>query len=380
LSSSFSPQRPEPGRCVTRTLGHGAVEVLPYCIGYAMPLSVLLGYFWGGLWTFQTVVGVFVIVPVMDLVASRCRSGRAGEGYVKPESAAAFRLVTWIWVPVQFALLGWSLHVASSETLSALERLGLTLSVGLTTGCIGITFAHELMHQRGRFERSLAEALMTSVSYPHFCVAHVSGHHVDVGTPRDPATARPGESFYAFLPRAVGGSLRCAWGIEARRLRGFALPPYGPRNRMLRHAIVLAAIYAYAGWAFGARGVAFFLGESAVAIGLLEVINYVEHYGLFRCELAPGRYEPVEACHSWSSDHLVSNLILINLARHADHHARVGRSYQTLEPLHERAPQLPWGYGTMVVLALVPPLWRRIMDHRALKWQRGTHGDMRTGT
>ena len=211
---------------------------------------------------------------------------------------------------------------------------------------------------------------MTSVTYPHFCVEHVEGHHRNVGTPADPATARLGESVYRFVPRSVLGGLASAWRIERRRAARLGLRRWSWRDRRVRMGLLTAALYAAVALAFGWAGVLFFAAQSAVAVGQLEVINYLEHYGLSRREVGPGRYERVGAEHSWESAHRLTAWYLFNLPRHADHHARASRPYWNLDH-SEASPQLPWGYSTVFLMALVPPLWRRVMDPRVPARSRG---------
>jgi alkane 1-monooxygenase len=244
--------------------------------------------------------------------------------------------------------------------------------LGFAGGIIGITVAHELSHARSAWDRRLAEALMTLCSYPHFCIEHVHGHHRNVGTPGDPATARAGENLYAFLLRCVPGGVRSAWRLEARRLRLRRLPAWSVRNRMFRYAVSLAGLYALVGWGFGLPGVFFFAAQGLVSVFLLEAVNYVQHYGLMRRPAGPGRYEPVRPWHSWNFGHRLSNWLLFNLGRHSDHHCRARSPYHALRDCGD-APQLPAGYFAMVVLALFPPLWQAVMGPRLRDWQ-ARHG------
>jgi alkane 1-monooxygenase len=167
---------------------------------------------------------------------------------------------------------------------------------------------------------------------------------------------------YAYLPRTLVGGLRSALAIEAGR------SGIGAKNRMLHYGIfqvlLLAALYV----GLGSLGVAAFLFQSLVAVLMLETINYLEHYGLQREEVAPGKYERVQPRHSWNSSHVVSNGMLLNLARHSDHHAFAARSFRELRH-YEDVPQLPMGYSAMLMLATVPPLWFRVMDGRVGAWQ-----------
>jgi alkane 1-monooxygenase len=274
-----------------------------------------------------------------------------------------FKAVTWGWVPVQLGLLAWMLTRVATVPLTPFEVAGATLSMGAISGAIGITFAHELVHRSHRFERGLGEVLLASVCYAHFAIEHVHGHHRHVGTPRDPATARLGESFYRFLPRTLAGSLTSAWHLEVERLARRGKGRWSASNRMLRYAATQLVLFPAIWWFFGITGVLLFAGQAVLAFSILEVINYVEHYGLVRTEIGPGEYERIAPNHSWDSSYRVSNWMLINLARHSDHHCAAAKRYQSLELLPQ-APQLPGGYGAMFLLALVPPLWFRVMNPR----------------
>jgi alkane 1-monooxygenase len=345
------------------------VRALPHTIGFVLPVALVAGAAAGGLWTLLPVGLLYVGIPIVDALIGRNPENPAPDADAALTRNPWFRLVTWLWVPTQFALIAWTIAVVAQDTTTMLERGGLILSLGVTCGAIGITFAHELIHRPGRWERALGEALLASVSYPHFAIEHVLGHHRSVATREDPATARYGETLYGFLPRTVAGSLRSAWRLEALRLRKRGRSTWSLSNRFLRYAATQAAVYLLVGIWLGPLGAIAFAGQAAVAVALLETINYIEHYGLERRELAPGRYEPVMPWHSWNSCHRVSNWMLINLARHADHHLVASKRYQILDHL-DAAPELPAGYGTMFVAAMLPPVWHRMMDPRVEAWRR----------
>src|SRR5438132_10114433 len=320
-----------------------------------------------GWWAVAPIVIIFGVLPVLDWL-----SGVAPVGREAPDLAFNnwFRLVTWLWVPIQLALITWLVRVVPFAHLTVPEMIAATIAVGATTGAIGMTFAHELIHRRHGYERMFGNILLASVSYPHFAIEHVKGHHRHVGTPRDPATARLGESVYQFLPRSVLGGLISSWHIERRRLWELEARTWSRHNRMLRVAFVEVLIYAAIAFGFGRVAVAVFAGQSAVAIVILEVINYIEHYGLLRKKSKPWEYERVKAEHSWDSPNRISNWLLINLPRHSDHHLSAAKRYQTLELL-AHAPRLPGGYGAMFLLAFVPPLWFHVMNPRVAA-ARGT--------
>jgi alkane 1-monooxygenase len=277
------------------------------------------------------------------------------------------RVATSLAVPLQAGILLWGARMAARPSITAVEIVGVVLSVGMSGGIIGITVAHELIHRQSRVDRWLGGALLAMVSYLHWSIEHVAGHHHRVATPADPATARLGESLPVFLVRSTAGGLASAWTIEAARLARHGAPSVW-KNRVLWFMLAPCALAAALGLWLGPRAVAFFFAQSLVAIALLEIINYIEHYGLVRRELSPGVYERVTTAHSWNSAHRLTNALLFNLQRHADHHVWPRRPYHMLRH-HPESPQLPTGYAGMALLAMVPPLWRRIMDPRALAYR-----------
>lgn len=340
------------------------MSALPFALGFLLPPLVVWSVQTGGVWSLLPLAVTFGGVSLLDAVLG-CTSAHAD---ATDESRLAFRAVTWAWVPVQVALVGWAMVLVSGRSLPPLELLGLLLGLSICTGSLGITYAHELVHRSSAWERALGEVLLTTVSYAHFAVEHVFGHHRHVATPHDPATARLGESLFRFLPRTITGSVASAWRIEAERQRRRRRAVWHPANRMVRYGAVQVVMYAAVWLGLGPTAVALLAGQALAAVLQLEIINYIEHYGLERRRLADGRYEPVQPWHSWDSHHRLSNWLLINLARHADHHAVASRRYPGLRAEH-RAPQLPAGYATMFLLALVPPAWRRVMDPRAAAWR-----------
>jgi alkane 1-monooxygenase len=197
----------------------------------------------------------------------------------------------------------------------------------------------------------------------HFAIEHLRGHHQRVATDEDHASARLNETVFAFFWRSIIGQLGSAWNLERQRLVKRGSSVFSVRNEMLWFGAIQTgswgALVALFGWSTGWALIA----VAAVAVILLEVVNYVEHYGLRRAIDSRGRWEPVGPQHSWNSDHRLSRAMLFELPRHTDHHMNAGRSYSTLQSV-DHAPQLPAGYPTMVLIALVPPLWFRLMNPR----------------
>jgi alkane 1-monooxygenase len=279
-----------------------------------------------------------------------------------------FRALTLACLPVQLALLAWSGQWLVHAGLGPAGIAGWLLSQGVVGGILAINTAHELIHKDGRLEPGAGGMLLASVGYHGFKIEHLRGHHVHVATPEDASSARLGQSVWRFLPRAIWRNTRDAWRLEAGRLRAAGRPVLHPRNEMIGWtALWLAFGAAFWLW-LGPAGAAFFVLQGLIAAGSLEVINYVEHYGLERGRGVDGRYERTTHLHSWNSDYALSNLLLFHLQRHSDHHAFPKRRYAILRH-HADSPQLPGGYSAMFVLALFPPLWRRVMDPRVRRFR-----------
>jgi alkane 1-monooxygenase len=273
---------------------------------------------------------------------------------------------------VQAGLLVWLLwYVPGAAHLGGWERAGVFFGMGVASGTVGITYAHELMHQKNRLERWLGDLLMTSVLYGHFRSEHLLVHHRYVGTPRDPVTARYNEGFHRFFPRVLWGCLASAWRAEAAMLARRGRPAWHLSNPFWRYVALQAGWLCLAWGLGGALGLGLFVFQAFVAVWQLELVNYVEHYGLTRKHLGEGKYEHVQPRHSWNASQAASNWLLINLQRHSDHHYKPDRRFPLLQTYGAaEAPQLPHGYPLMTMAAMVPPLWRRIMNPRVRAWRK----------
>ncbi|MDF1726873.1 MAG: alkane 1-monooxygenase [Sulfitobacter sp.] len=283
-----------------------------------------------------------------------------------------YRLVTLIWVPAQVAtLFGMLWYVPQAEHLGTPERIFLFFGVGVVTGTVGINYSHELMHQKNRLERWLADILLACVLYSHFRSEHLLVHHRYVATPRDPVTARYNEGFHRFYPRVLRQSLQSAFAAESQMLARRDRKWSHASNPFWRYWALQAVCLALALLLGGMTGLMLFLVQAGVAIWQLELVNYIEHYGLTREHLGDGKYEHVKPHHSWNAAHRASNWLLINLQRHSDHHYKPDRRFPVLQTYDaDEAPQLPFGYPVMTMAAMMPPLWRRVMNPRVRAWRR----------
>jgi alkane 1-monooxygenase len=333
---------------------------LLFAVAYTLPVVHLAALELRGPWVWLPLVYVFGMIPLGDRLVGPSRVDD-DEVDARPRESRIHDLWLELWAPMQLALLGWTMVQIHTLPPVGHEWLGLGLSMGLVTGAGGINVAHELMHRSKLAHRGLGELLMTSVFYAHFCVEHVLGHHKHVATPRDPATSRRGEWLYAFWVRAIAQSVPSAWRLEARRAAKHGIA-WTLRDRRLRMALTQTALAGGLLWFFGLQGFAFYAGQALFGVLLLETVDYIEHYGLQRRELSPGRYERVQPHHSWNSSHVVSSAHLFQLPRHSDHHANASRPYHRLRTLPGEAPLLPAGYPAMMLTALVPPLFFRWVD------------------
>ena len=341
----------------------GAPVMLLPIIGYGF--YTLTG--WGVFWWFAPLF-LYLIIPIADFVIGEDRSNPPEAAVPRLEKERYYRYATYLAVPLQYLSLLWGCWAVATLDLAWWAYLGAAVSVGIVSG-VSINTGHELGHKTDGFEQWLAKIALATSAYGHFFVEHNRGHHVRVATPEDPASSRMGESFYAFLPRTVIGSLRSAWEIEARRLERNGHGVWSIHNHNLQAwamtVVLFTGLTAWFGWIV----LPFLLIQAVYGFSLLEVVNYLEHYGLRRQKLDSGRYERCQPRHSWNNNHTVTNLLLYQLQRHSDHHANPTRSYQALRHFDE-APQLPTGYAGMITLAYVPWLWYRVMDPKVV-----THHD-----
>ena len=308
-------------------------------------------------WSISPFIWVFILVPIIDLVLPYLSKQDAD---LKENVLHNFFIL--IILPCILFLIVFGLMVVSDSTISILVAAALGAAVGMSGGSIGITTAHELIHRQNKYMRGIGVLLLVLCCYGHFRIEHVYGHHKHVATKEDPATARRGENFYFYFNRCVISSVISSWNIEKNILDKKNINTLSPQNRML-HYFVLEIIFLFiAFFIAGINGLVFVIFHSFVSITLLELVNYIQHYGLER-KMQNGKYERFTDHHSWNSRHISANWSTFNLGLHAEHHQSASKHYPLLSQ-EEKVIEMPANYSIMLIMALIPPLWFFIMDRK----------------
>ena len=315
-------------------------------------------------WLLLPLLLAYVVNPLLDMLIGEDTNNPPEAVVIQLDRDPYYRILTYVVVPLHFVSLIGAAWWAGTQALSWWAFAGLAIVAGLTSG-LGINTGHELGHKKSKLERTLAKIVLAVPVYGHFWIEHNRGHHRDVSTPEDPASARMGESIYKFARREIPGAFRRAWAIEKDRLERRGKPVWSADNQILQSMSLSAVVQAGLLIAFGWKMIPFLVLHNIFAWWQLTSANYVEHYGLLRMKDANGRYERCQPHHSWNSNHLFSNLVLFHLERHSDHHAHPLRRYQSLRHF-DNLPSLPSGYFGAYLLAWVPWLWYRVMDPKLL--------------
>ncbi len=331
-------------------------------------LSQHIGY--ADFLAYSSLLVVFVLVPILDLVLGKDPVNPSEDEVPAMNEEPYYRWLVIACLPLYFLCVFSSGYLFQVwDSLSLVGQIGFILSQGTVGAIIAINVGHELIHKNTKLEQISGGLLLSLVSYAGFKVEHVYGHHVNVSTPLDASSSRYNQSLYQFLPRAYVHNFLNAWALQKKRMQKKGLGLFHYKNELIWYylnsvlmAVAMGGLFVWLGASFW-LGVFFFAAQSFIAFSLLEVVNYIEHYGLHREKLANGKYERVTPEHSWNSNFLLTNMFLFQLQRHSDHHAYAARRYQVLRH-YDDSPQLPFGYATMVPIAFFPPLWKAIMNPR----------------
>jgi alkane 1-monooxygenase len=334
---------------------------LKYLLAYAMPITAVIGLYFGSYWAFFTPVFAFVLMPVFEILLPIRASNLNKEEIISKTGDKFFNWLLYLNAPLVLGIVGYYLWSLNQISYSTFELIGLTSSVGIVVGSNGINVAHELGHRQLQFEKTLGKLLLLPALYMHFFIEHNFGHHQNAATTEDPASANYNQSVYSFWFTSIIRQYSSAWKIQGDLLKREGRPFFSVKNDMMWYVIFqLAYLFTIHFWLGGLSVlIALFIAVSGVL--LLETINYIEHYGLRRNKTKSGRYKRVTEIHSWNSNHVLGRVMLYELTRHSDHHYRSHKKYQLLD-YHIISPQMPYGYPTSMVLSLFPPLWFKIMN------------------
>jgi len=346
-----------------------ALKVLPFYLTYFLLVGMALGIAFGGMWTLSSAFFLFFAVPILDLIAGSDEDNLVPEQVAEISRSAVvrtlLRLSPLLYVPIYLALVVLAILKISSGSFAFCETVGLILSFGIS-GANGITIAHELIQRSYQPDKAFGYAMLAGVSYMHFGLAHRIGHHKNACTPEDYSTGLFGENVYAFYLRTVPSCIKTAWAFEKARLERTGKGVFTVGNRMLWYAGVPLFLWIAVGAVFGLNAFLFFALQGILSSFLLEVVSYIEHYGLMRRKGSNGRYEKLCTLHSWNANQVASNFLLFKLQRHSDHHAEPSKDYYLLDHI-KGSPELPFGYSVMIGIALFPPLWRWVMDPKVMR-------------
>lgn len=337
------------------------MKVLKYGMVFILPALFVVGVKIGSWWSFSPVIFAFGFIPILELLFKpNAKNLSSAEKEMRLDDKA-YDLLLYSVVPIIYATIFLYLFAITTYSFDTKELVGLTFSLGVILGGMGINVAHELGHRQTGYEKFMSKALLLPSAYMHFFIEHNRGHHKNVSTHEDPASSRYNETLYHFWIRSVVYSFISAWNLEKKKLQRAKEPVWSLKNEMIRFQFIQMAFWVLIGLAFGGFALLLFTGAAIIGFLMLETVNYIEHYGLARKKVSENRYERVEPIHSWNSNHIVGRVMLFELSRHSDHHYKPAKKYQVLEH-HDHSPQMPTGYPGMMLLSAIPPLWFAVMN------------------
>ncbi|MDZ7823295.1 MAG: alkane 1-monooxygenase [Ahrensia sp.] len=333
-------------------------------------LSALLIVFTQNVWfALLPIITYYVVFPILDIFVGEDPNNPPEEVVEQMAEDNYYRLLLFLSVPIFYFSFFATIYGAATQDMPLWASMALVFGAGTASGS-GLTVAHELGHKQNIYDQWGGKIMSALTGYGHFNIEHNRGHHMHVATPEDAASARMGESIYAFVSREIPAVLRRGWALEAVRLERKGLPFFHWRNDILQGYAITILIAAALIAVCGLVALPFILFHHIVGWYQLSQANYIEHYGLKRARKENGKYEPCQPKHSWNTNHIVSNLALFHLQRHSDHHTNPIRPYQSLRNFDD-IPHLPSGYPGCFALAAIPPLWRKVMDPKIHSWAGG---------
>jgi len=336
------------------------IKDLKYLMSYSIALFAFIGISLGGFYNYLAVIFTFVFIPVLEIIVKKSDEKYTDEEKKNRNLDPFFDFLLYLNIPIVFGIFFFSLEKLAL-TSSVYDIIGIILSASIVMATNGINVGHELGHRKSIIARTCSKLLYLPCQYMHFYIEHNFGHHINVATPEDPATARYKQTVYSFWITSVIRTYISAWEIQLKLLKVSKRSFFSIKNDMVFYTLFQLAFLVFIYYNFGIFLTFLSIVMSVVSFLFLETINYVEHYGLLRKKEPSGRYERVKPHHSWNSNHTIGRIVLYELTRHSDHHFKSSKKYQVLESLDE-CPHLPHGYPTSILLSLIPPLWFSIMN------------------
>ncbi|OUS01616.1 alkane 1-monooxygenase [Flavobacteriales bacterium 33_180_T64] len=336
---------------------------LKYLAAFSIPIVAFIGLYLKGPFVYLTPIYAFVLIPVLEVIFPLDTKNTTSEDATKKLKQTIFDWLLYLNLPIVYGLVIFGIYQATHLTIETYELVGMMISVGIVLGVNGINVAHELGHRQTTNERFIGKILLLPSLYMHFYIEHNFGHHLHAATPEDPATARYNQSVYSFWFTSIFRQYMKSWSIQKKLLKNTNQDFFSIKNDMLWYAIFQIGYLGIVFFSYGTIGLLFVFASAVIGFLLLETVNYIEHYGLLRLKTKSGRYERVKEIHSWNSNHIIGRIVLYELTRHSDHHFKSTKKYQTLN-CYDESPQMPFGYPTSMVLAMIPPLWFNIMNKR----------------
>ena len=336
------------------------IKDLKYLMSYSIAVTAFIGILVGGPYVYLTVVYTFIFIPILELNTKEYINEYSDDEKKSRNLDPFFDFLLYLNIPIVYGIFYVSLNTLV-YTNSISEIIGIILSASIVMATNGINVGHELGHRKSLFSRTCSKLLYLPCQYMHFFIEHNYGHHINVATPNDPATAKYKQNLYSFWISSVTKTYISAWKIQLKLLRVSKLSFISIKNDMIFYTLFQVSFLIFIYLNYGLIITIYSVFMSVVSFLFLETINYVEHYGLLRKINSNGRYERVKPHHSWNSNHTIGRITLYELTRHSDHHFKSSKKYQVLESI-EDSPQLPYGYPTSILISFFPPLWFRIMN------------------
>ncbi|MDC1033995.1 alkane 1-monooxygenase [Flavobacteriaceae bacterium] len=333
---------------------------LKYLMSYSIAVTAFIGILVGGPYVYLTVVYTFIFIPILELNTKEYINEYSDDEKKSRNLDPFFDFLLYLNIPIVYGIFFVSLNTLV-HTNSISEIIGIILSASIVMATNGINVGHELGHRKSLFSRTCSKLLYLPCQYMHFFIEHNYGHHINVATPNDPATAKYKQNLYSFWISSVTKTYISAWKIQLKLLRVSKLSFMSIKNDMIFYTLFQVSFLIFIYLNYGLIITIYSVFMSVISFLFLETINYVEHYGLLRKINSNGRYERVKPHHSWNSNHTIGRITLYELTRHSDHHFKSSKKYQVLESI-EDSPQLPYGYPTSILISFFPPLWFRIMN------------------